>query len=175
MPVSPKTSASLVSLTLVFGWAGRAHATPDFPAVVVQHLGLPEVTIDPPSGCKLCHTSESGGTDVTEFGALIHADGAVAYNEQSLIAALDAVAATNPALIEDIQHGVDPNGDTAAFAGLDTPKYGCGVAPSPAYDGGAWLVLAALAWGVRSMRRGDARPVDCERGHESGDRPHLRT
>lgn len=148
-----KAVSALLCFALALGWAGDAEATPDFPSVVVQQLGLSQVTIDPPSGCKLCHVSEQGGTDLSSFGALLYGYGAQRYNQQSLRQALSEVQTEEPQLIDDVRNGVDPNAAAASTGNGSGPQYGCGLAPSGLRD---WIspgILAMLMLGISRIRR----------------------
>jgi hypothetical protein len=167
-PVRHKAVSSLASLTVVFAWAGSAAATPDFPGVVENQLGLTEVTVDPPLGCKLCHDSEQGGQGtLNAFGYLLQQNGAVAYNEASLRQALEQV---NPALIADIRQGIDPNTDPAIGGSESGPQYGCSAAPSPSEGAGTWGVVVAIVIGLRAQRRARALGAGCERSHGRRER-----
>jgi hypothetical protein len=126
---------------LAMTWSGSALATPDFPAAVVQDLGLPGITIDPPQGCTLCHTTDAGGSNsLKAFGQLLQQYGATPYNPASLQQALSQVQLNEPQLIDDIKAGRDPSSDTT---NVQSPEYGCRMTRNA---GGADLPGAALAW-----------------------------
>src|SRR5580704_9489465 len=98
-------------LFLVLMWSNPALATPEFPGIVEQVLDLSKITIDPPQGCTLCHTTDSGGTALRTFGALVQQYGAQPYQDNTLKEALAAVEQNQPQLIADIKAGNDPNDD----------------------------------------------------------------
>jgi hypothetical protein len=133
----------------------RASATPEFPGVVEQTLGLTSLAIDPPQGCTLCHTSDAGGTSLRAFGELLLQYGTQPYEDSTLEQALAEVDQNEPQLITDIKAGRDPN-DDPNVAPLPTPEYGCNVAAkprSPAIPSPALIVVAAGgALVVRSAR-----------------------
>ena len=174
--VIPKADASLACLVVVLAWAGSASATPDFPGVVVSQLGLAEVTVDPPLGCKLCHLTDQGGTGtLNAFGYLLQSHGAVAYDEGSLRQALAQVESSNPALIEDIQKGVDPNTDPAIGGSESGPQYGCSAARPRFQGAGTLSVIVALLVSVRARRRVRALRTGSGRCDERRERTHCGT
>jgi len=150
-------SLTSIAVGAVLTWTTSAWATPDFPAVVVQALGLDAgITIDPPLGCTLCHTTDSGGTTLRPFGQLLQQDGCKAYDETSLKLALMQVANDDPQFIADIQGGRDPNTDTNS-GNLHSPEYGCRI---PAGSVGAPRAMgfgALAAMGALVLRRGARR------------------
>jgi hypothetical protein len=145
--------AAAVAALVVCAWPGAARATPDFPAAVVQDLGLPGITIDAPQGCTLCHTTDAGGTSLKEFGHLLQQDGLQPYDEPSLAQALAQVGGEEPQLIDDIRAGIDPSADAASTGNVHTPEYGCGVARGGARARGA---AAAGAGGADGRGGGPA-------------------
>jgi len=154
--VAARALVALLSLT----WCAAASATPDFPAVVVKTLELPGITIDPPQGCELCHTSDSGGTSLRPFGALLLQYGTQPYEESTLEQALGQLTQDEPQLVADIKASRDPNDDTGS-ADVHTPEYGCTVRPAPGPRGLVWATpLGALA--ALSLRK------------KLGGRPHRR-
>ena len=148
-----------ILVAAVLTWGGVAAATPEFPDVVVKTLGLSEITVDPPQGCTLCHTTDSGGTSLRPFGALVQQNGVQPYEDATLEQALGALEQTEPALIADIRAGRDPNDDQSATA-LPTPQYGCAVARAPSSESAGWslpfLALGSVL-GARRARRRDFR------------------
>ncbi|HEY2511511.1 MAG TPA: hypothetical protein VGI39_11670 [Polyangiaceae bacterium] len=131
----------------------EARATPDFPSVVQQALELEAITIDPPNGCTLCHTSDAGGTSLRTFGSLMQQYGAQPYDEGSLKQALGELGQNEPQLIADIKAGKDPNEDSSAGS-AHTPEYGCAAGGQGDAGASEWwapaLALgAAVAWGRR--------------------------
>jgi hypothetical protein len=136
-----------------------ARATPDFPQVVVRTLALPGITIDPPQGCTLCHTTDAGGTALRPFGALVLQDGAQPYEEATLEQALGQIQHDDPQLVADIQAGKDPNDDTGSAA-RPTPTYGCAFG-GPLRGGAApWagaIVLLTVLRLFRTARAGRRR------------------
>jgi hypothetical protein len=157
-PSSARARRLAVALLVggALAWSSVAQATPEFPGVVVQTLGLTKLEIDAPQGCTLCHTSDSGGTSLRTFGQLVQQYGAQPYQDSTLEGALAAVEVKEPALIDDIKAGRDPNDDPTTSS-IPTPGYGCSttgaVARSPWWPG---LALAAFAW-ARSARGGRRR------------------
>jgi hypothetical protein len=156
-----------MSCLLAATWSATATATPDFPAAVVQDLGLPGITIDPPQGCTLCHTTDSGGTSVKPFGSLLLQDGVQPYDEPSLAQALTQIEQDEPQLIEDIRGGLDPSDDASIAGNVHSPEYGCSVAQLGGSSGRgrprvsftvAALLLAA-AWVARLRRWFGRRPL----------------
>jgi hypothetical protein len=150
--------AVAVAAVAACAWPAAAHATPDFPAAVVQDLGLPGITIDAPQGCTLCHTTDAGGTSLKEFGHLLQQDGLQPYDEPSLAQALAQVGGEEPQLIDDIRAGIDPSADAASTGNVHTPEYGCGVAIGAAggpmgAQGGAVTCAAMLLAAVVVRRR----------------------
>jgi hypothetical protein len=151
--------AAFGAVLLSLAWAGVARATPDFPAVVVKTFDLPAIQIDPPQGCELCHTSDSGGTSLRPFGALLLQYGVQPYEETTLEQALGEVEQNEPQLVADIKAGRDPNDDTGS-ADVHTPEYGCAAAGAPAHGRLAWLAaLAPLALTLRRRRARRRRPL----------------
>ncbi|MGO8997230.1 MAG: hypothetical protein ACLQVI_28275 [Polyangiaceae bacterium] len=142
----------LALLGLVATWGVSARATPEFPGIVEQTLGLTKIEIDPPMGCMLCHTSDSGGTSLRPFGVLLQQDGTQPYEDNTLEAALGQVEEDQPQLIADIKAGVDPNDDPDASS-TPTPEYGCSASRGLPRGFSGWsLAVAALfavAWGRR--------------------------
>jgi hypothetical protein len=157
----PSLSAAALALAfagLLTTWSGGARATPEFPAVVEQTLGLTSITIDPPQGCTLCHTSDSGGQALRTFGALLQQYGVQPYQDDTLKGALAAVEEKEPQFIADIKAGRDPNDDQSASS-IPTPEYGCAAAPGLPRSGAggvAWgwplAFIALAAVGVRAAR-----------------------
>lgn len=145
-------------------WLRPAHASPDYPGALSQHLGISWVP-----DCTVCHTNDSGGkgTVTRPFGLSMMAHGLVSASEPALFAALDAMSADGTDSvcdgtpdIADLKAGRDPNvrdsdGGSAAdcVQTLLTPRYGCGAhvaGPGPESEGslvgtcGLLLGLAAL-------------------------------
>jgi hypothetical protein len=154
---------SIVVVTAILAgatWSEAARATPEFPAIVVKTLGLSEITVDPPQGCTLCHSTDSGGTALRPFGTLVQQDGVQPYEDATLEQALAQIEQSQPALVADIRAGRDPNDDDSASA-PPTPQYGCSVGRagasgrSPAQTAFlpfAWVLLASLR-SARARRR----------------------
>jgi hypothetical protein len=140
-----------------------ASATPDFPAAVVQDLGLPGITIDPPQGCTLCHATDAGGTSLKPFGQLLQQYGVKPYDEASLSQALSQLEVDEPALVEDIRAGRDPSSDTTS---VHSPEYGCAVGRrGTGGDGRSALAAVAATLGAAAIRR--------RRRRRSASEPHL--
>ena len=149
---------SLVALAVAasIAWAQTSSATPEFPSVVVQTLGLPGVTIDAPQGCTLCHATDSGGTALRPFGLLVQQDGTQPYEDATLEGALAEIAQEEPAFIADIKAGRDPNDDDSVTT-PPTPQYGCSLPwHRPPRGADAWWAIAAtvglIVW-VRRLRQ----------------------
>lgn len=135
-----------------------ASATPNFPDAIATHLMLAA-----PPQCAICHNGgiTGRGTVTTPFGKSMRAHGLVAFDETSLVSALDQLASgkvdslgDGTGDIDDLKAGRDPNvpdGDGGANVHVETPvvpAYGCGahVAPvSPPRDAAdPWAVLGAV-------------------------------
>ena len=157
--------ASLLAVAATTLAPRDARATPDFPMVVQQELELTVITVDPPNGCTLCHTTDVGGSSLRAFGSLLQQYGAQPYDEGSLKQALGEAAQNEPQLIADIKAGKDPNDDSSAGS-AHTPEYGCVAGGREAgrrgTDASAWELLA-LALGVsvawRKRRRAVCAPA----------------
>jgi hypothetical protein len=149
-----RTSFSL----LLFLFPQASFATPTFPSAVARDLNLAH---EP--GCTLCHTGgvTQRGTVTTPVGTSLRARGLVAYDEQSLSAALgrleaDAVdsdgdgrtdvaelrAGTNPNVADD------PSSSTGGGTQPPVPTYGC---TSAAGAPGASFLLAVC--GLAALHR----------------------
>lgn len=153
------------AFAVAIGWASSAEAHPGYPAVVDKSLGLTKTVeaIFPPMGCQLCHNSPAGADQLKAFGSLLVSTYGLSSDmgsehDPSLEQALIGLKASDPAAVEDLQHGVDPNADTTVFAGaLPTPQYGCSVGTSRSDEGPAasWpAVLAPFAVLFYRRRRG---------------------
>lgn len=133
----------IVPITAVLLLVGRpANATPEFPDVVAEHLGLAS-----PPDCTLCHNGpQARGTVTTPFGVSMRSRGAQAYDNDSVRTALDALEAEKRDSdgdgvpdIEELKNGGNPNG-----AGkLIKPEYGCAVRTSR--PDGPWKAGGPLA------------------------------
>jgi len=127
-----RTFVKLGALASTLLVASPALATPTFPDVAAQHLGL----VTAPS-CTLCHVGQTArGTVNTPFGTTMRSRGLVAYDEASLRRALDALAAEKKdsdgdgtSDIDELRTGGDPNAGASGPGGEDViaPEYGCGV------------------------------------------------
>ncbi len=108
----------------------RAHATPNFPPAIVSHLGAKRSP-----ACRICHVNGLTGLSTvnTPFGLNLRTRGVLAYDEKSLVAALDALRAERidssggrgSSDIDVLTAGGDPNSKTPS-ADLEDPIYGCG-------------------------------------------------
>ncbi len=145
--------------------AARAHATPNFPVAVQQHLQLAAAP-----ACTLCHVgTPARGTVVTPFGASMRGRGLVAYDEGPLRTALDALTAEKRdsdkdgvADIAELVAATDPNVAPGAGGGdVLVPEYGCASGGSARTPGiaGALGVAALLALRRRGSRWFFARGV----------------
>ena len=151
----------LLLLGLVLGAPLAARATPDFPAAIARDLQL-----SAPPPCTICHATDQGGlgTVVKPFGKYMVSRGLVPFDESSLATALAAAAGeqhdSNGDGISDIdalKQGMDPNGSAAAGALVEDPQFGC---DASGRNGGAWLVLVAIAWLLLPTQAGRRRRSD---------------
>jgi hypothetical protein len=119
-------------------------------------------TILPPRGCQLCHNSSAGGDQLKAFGSLLVSTYGLSTSlteaDPSLEVALMGLKGSDPAAVEDLQRGLDPNTDSTVFAAaLPTPEYGCsagGLRARSTRDRVWWIgVLIALASGTIARRR----------------------
>ena len=131
----------------------RAHATPNFPPTIVGHLGASRTP-----ACRVCHLNGLTGLSTvnTPFGINLRARGVVAYDEGSLVAALDQLRAERvdssggrgTSDVDVLKAGGDPNSKTPS-ADLEDPIYGCGATfarrSAPSLLPPAVLLLVALA------------------------------
>ncbi len=149
--------ARLVAVAALVGASApaRAHATPEFPAVVVKVLKLPRITVDPPSGCTLCHTTDAGGTSVKAFGQLLEQYGVRPFDDASLEQALGQLAEERPQLVADIEAGRDPSVDTT---GTHSPAYGCSVLATHQPRSALVVGFLTAAAAVLLLGRRRARP-----------------
>ncbi len=125
-----------------------ALATPDFPGVIQQQLGLAQ-----PPRCTICHATDAGGagTVVKPFGIYLRSRGLVAFDEASLRNALLADIGERHSSsggvtdIDALKAGEDPNGTQGSNL---VPTYGCS-------SGGARVDLLALValWTLLGLRR----------------------
>jgi len=124
-------------------------ATPDFPGVIQQQLGLAQ-----PPPCTICHATNAGGvgTVVKPFGIYLRSRGLVPFDEASLRNALLADMGERHSSsggltdIDALKAGEDPNGTPGSNL---VPAYGCS-------SGGStmdWLTLAALGTWLYLRRR----------------------
>ena len=155
------SSALLVVLSLFV--ARGAGATPNFPPAIKTHLAA---KAEPP--CRVCHTTGLAGglgTVNTEFGKNMRARGLVAYEEPTLIAALDKMAsekvdstkARGTSDIDVLKNAGDPN-SVVQTVQLESPIYGCGDPPSSTFARSKQRVAglgsaALLALGALLVRR----------------------
>ena len=121
-------------------------ATPNFPGVIQQHLGLAQ-----PPPCTICHATNAGGlgTVVKPFGIYLQSRGLVPFDDASLRNALMADIAERHSSsggltdVDALRAGQDPNGVQGSNL---VPTYGCSSAGSTVdlltlYALGAWLLL----------------------------------
>jgi hypothetical protein len=151
------------AFAVAVGWASRADAHPGYPAVVDSSLGLKTKveTIFPSMGCQLCHNSAGGGDQLKKFGSLLVSTYGLSSDpgtehDPSLEQALVGLKAEDPTAVEDLEKGVDPNGDPAVFAtAVPTPEYGCSTVASPTGEAPPWLVLLPFIVLVGTRRQRD--------------------
>jgi hypothetical protein len=142
-----------------FFWAAPALAHPGYPQIVKQVLGVDPAVFDPPQGCQLCHTSDSGGTaSLRPFGVkLVSTYGldpsAATEDDGSLTAALQGLEMGDAQIAQDLKMGMDPNFDVPNDP---TPQFGCAAAPPAPERPCPPLVSVALAalvaWAARRRR-----------------------
>jgi len=147
---------ALLALTLFFA-PKPLHATPNFPSVVAQHLGLAKSP-----DCTLCHVgTPQAGTANTPFAFSMRQRGLQKNDVGSLTGALDALAGEQTDSdgdgfpdIDEIKKGWDPNVPSLADGGVDpnaarpqvlNPTYGCS-ASRPAKNGTRPISTATFAW-----------------------------
>lgn len=120
-------------------------ATPEFPAVIQQQLGLAQ-----PPACTICHATDAGGpgTVVKPFGMYLVSRGLVPFDDNSLRNALLADMGEHHSSgagltdIDALKAGEDPNGTQSG----PVPAYGCSTAGPTAslltlLVSGTWLML----------------------------------
>jgi len=150
-----RISVAALAVGALLSGARPAYATPTFPEVIAAK----QMSVVP--GCQVCHVgAQQRGTVNTPFGLSLRMRGLIAFDEDSLRTALDALLAERTDSdgdgigdVEELQLGTDPNaapGDTGAIV---TPIYGC--ASTHRGVGEAWTsIVAALALvAMRSRRR----------------------
>jgi uncharacterized protein (TIGR03382 family) len=121
-------------------------ATPEFPAVIQQQLGLTQ-----PPPCTVCHATDAGGpgTVVKPFGKYLVSRGLVPFDDDSLRNALLADIGEHHSSgggltdIDALKAGQDPNGTQGSGP---VPAYGCSTAGPTAslltlLVAGTWLML----------------------------------
>jgi hypothetical protein len=132
-------------------------ATPEFPGVIQQQLGLAQ-----PPPCTICHATNAGGvgTVVKPFGIYLRSRGLVPFDDASLRNALLADIAERHSSsggltdIDALKAGQDPNGTQGSNL---VPAYGCS-SVGPELDLltvsalGTWLWLRRRR--ARSLRTG---------------------
>jgi hypothetical protein len=137
----------LLLFALLLGAPLAARATPDFPDAIARDLQL-----SAPPACTICHATDQGGagTVVKPFGKYMVSRGLVPFDESSLATALAAAAGehhdSNGDGISDIdalKQGLDPNGSPSPGVLVEDPQFGCDASGG---NGGAWVVLVAIAW-----------------------------
>ena len=122
-------------------------ATPDFPGVIAQQLGLAK-----PPPCTVCHATDAGGvgTVVKPFGIYLRSRGLLPFNDASLRNALLADAGEHHSSsggltdIDALRAGEDPNGTQGSNL---VPAYGC------SSGGSDLLALVALGTWLALHRR----------------------
>ena len=180
---APFLVVMLSSALALFAIVRDARATPDFPDVVAQTLGLSN---SPP--CALCHDGgRTGlGTVQTPFGKSVRAHGAAAADEDSLRSALHDMDADGTSSLHDgvpdttkLRKGIDPNGgDSSAFS-AEPPAYGCGgariarAAHDEAITWSALVIAASLV--VTAKRRRRSPCTRSRRSHRACPNPCTRT
>jgi MYXO-CTERM domain-containing protein len=157
------TLLPLIALGVLLAAPRAAHASPEFPGVMMAHLSLPG---GPP--CSMCHAGNVTSLDTvfTPFGRALRLNGLVVEDDTSLIAALDALDANGidsdhdgVSDIDELTLGTDPN-----IPPTDVPPepwhLGCSVAPGsgslPAPYALAFLSLTGAIF-VRAWRRKRSR------------------
>lgn len=136
--------------------SGAAHARPEFPPDIAQHVSA---TVVP--ACSVCHLEgKTGGiTVVTPFALALRAHG-FGDTSRSLNDALNQMAADatdtdgdGASDVDELRAGTDPNSPVPGAATAD-PSYGCGVGSRPCRAG--WATPALLV--ALTVLRRRARP-----------------
>jgi len=125
-------------------------ATPEFPAVIQQQLGLTQ-----PPACTICHATDAGGpgTVVKPFGMYLVSRGLVPFDDNSLRNALLADMGEHHSSgagltdIDALKAGEDPNGTQGSGP---VPAYCC----STADPTGSLLTLLVSGTWLTLRRRG---------------------
>lgn len=144
--------------TLVVTSSRNAAATPTFPDVMREHIGMPST----PS-CAVCHTGgvTGRGTVNTPLGTTLRSRGLVANDEGSLRTALDAIEAEgkdsdgdgSPDVAELVAGG-DPNvGADGSGSDAVVPEYGCSSSSRRSPDAGAAAFGLLIGLGLFATRR----------------------
>ncbi len=145
----------VVSLALAAGLLLplSANATPNFPAALQSELLLSQE----PS-CAVCHQGEpTSGTATTPLGSDLRAHGLMAYDEDSLLSAVQALRTEKTdgdgdgvSDVDELVAGTDPNLGAEASPLLPEPTYGCNASSEGL---GLLALVGALLALVPSRRR----------------------
>jgi hypothetical protein len=134
------------ALALVEAVAG---ASSDYPDIIKTKLGLAKAP-----DCVLCHSDDKGGngTIVTWVGLSMQDFGLQGKRPDVLDATLDRIAreewdSDGDSLpdVEELRLGSDPNDGPGRTDGPPRPGRGCSLGGSPNAEGGAMVILLALA------------------------------
>jgi MYXO-CTERM domain-containing protein len=151
----------LAAACATISFAERAAATPNFPGAIASKLA--GETPD----CSICHVCRRTmrGTVNTPWGAAMRERGLQAYDESSLMAALERMRADGidsdgdgTLDVDAVKMGKDPNPPTCDEEADETiPKYGCvgsvSASGEPANGGVVLLALALLGVAATVRRR----------------------
>ncbi len=154
---APPSFSTSMARVAVFAFAmavsTRASATPGFPEVIRQELGMEE---NP--HCALCHVgTPARGTVQTPFGKYMRSRGLVARSDSSLKNALRAATGERQDSdgdgttdVDELKAGQDPNGDQ--------PEFGCvGRIASGKGDARAFLAFGLALVAIVTVRRRHTR------------------
>jgi hypothetical protein len=142
-------------------YAVPASAQKGYVALTNSTLGVTVQTAEPPDGCQLCHTDPAGGTvSLRPFGqmmvsryGLISSAVETAGTDASLLSALQALKTDQPALVQDLQKGVDPNPDV-----VSDPVWQSGCTSARGRSVGAAIVAVGFGlFALSAVRRGRRR------------------
>jgi hypothetical protein len=100
-------------------WAMSALASPLYPGTLTSEL---ELSCTPP--CTVCHETAVGGTGTATKPFAVSLQDAGLTGGSDTESLHTALAEADPADLESLQSGLDPN-DGTEFCAVITPTYGC--------------------------------------------------